>query len=438
MTTLAFIGYFLSIFYILKKEPLVIILYFFMLFNQTTNYISVFYLDKGDIYMRELGTYSIPAITSLYVWLFNMIALITIFSIIHFNKSSIRQLVYRVYTIHISNLTFWIGIFYIIIIILIINVLISGSPLWVESINKTTFWNIAKFKFFKPLSSQISIIALFCGMFLVYNDIHYKSKTFKWSLRGIWVLILLYMILMGHKFGQLLIITYMFFLPLLVYKILLEKLSFFKLSFQFFSIVSIFFILVVNYFKTKYGDYALEIIQQRIFSMEGQLTYTAILNYINNEIPSGLNQFFTEIKFIFGLTDNTNVGMNYLMNQTMPQNLLEAYEATDVKLAQGYIAMLLYLFNSILLAIPIHILFILLYGFISYFLLKSILRFDFIMTFLYLKLYFSFATYYAQAYTTAIFNIKNLIYIFIIILVYFNKKIAHQRKRQSLETITHH
>ncbi len=436
MTTLALLLYFFSILYILKKEPLAIILFFFLLFSQTTNYISVYYLDRGGSFMRELGTYSIPAATSLYVWLFNIIALVAIFTIVHFNRSSIRSLAYRIHAIHVPNLSFWIGLFYILILLLVLNVLVSGSPLWLEGINKTTFWSIAKFKFLKPLSSQISVIALFSGMFLVYNDTHGRSKTVKWSLVGVWLLLLFYLILMGHKFGQLLTITYMFFLPPLIYAALRGKLSFFKLSTIFLFFVSIFFVLVVNYFKTKYGDNALEIIQQRIFSMEGQLTYTAIMNYIHNDIPNGWEQFLTEIRYIFGFTDHAKVGMDFLMNQTMPQNLLDAYEETDVKLAQGYIAMLLYLFNDILLILPIHILFILLYGFIGYLLLKSILRFDFIMTFLYLKLFFSFATYYAQAYTTAIFNIKSLIYVSLIILIYLGRQIT--RKRQSFETVTHH
>lgn len=427
-----FILYFLLIYLIFEKEPLVIVLFFFLILNQTTNYISVFYLDHGDIYMREIQSYSEKSYASLLLWFFNVTALFVIYFLIRITKQDLYKLLSRFYTLKIRYIKFWIFLFYFIIGVLMLNILISGSPLWISSINKTTFWTIAKFPFLKPLSSQISIIALFSGMFLLYINLHKKSSLLKVALYGVWIFLLIYLILMGHKFGQLLIITYMFFLPLLLYKSLIKKFPAKKILFIFSSIIAFFSLFVINYFKTKYGDAAFDILQQRIFSMEGQLTYTAIQNYLQNQLSNGLEQLVIEIKYILGLIhDNTVIGMDYLMDRTMPDNLLEAYRETQVKLAQGYLAMLFYLFDNFFIVLFVHIVFILLYGFIGYLLLRSIFKYDFILTFFYVKIYFSFLTYYAQAYTTAIFNIKTLTYFFCIILItvirqIYNKKVIYR------------
>lgn len=427
-----FILYFLLIYLIFEKEPLVIVLFFFLILNQTTNYISVFYLDHGDIYMREIQSYSEKSYASLLLWFFNVTALFVIYFLIRITKQDLYKLLSRFYNLKIRYIKFWIFLFYFIIGVLMLNILISGSPLWISSINKTTFWTIAKFPFLKPLSSQISIIALFSGMFLLYINLRKKSSPLKGALYGVWIFLLVYLILMGHKFGQLLIITYMFFLPLLLYKSLIKKFPAKKILFIFSSIIAFFSLFVINYFKTKYGDAAFDILQQRIFSMEGQLTYTAIQNYLQDQLPNGLEQLVIEIKYILGLIhDNTVIGMDYLMDRTMPDNLLEAYRETQVKLAQGYLAMLFYLFDNFFIVLFVHIVFILLYGFIGYLLLRSILKYDFILTFFYVKIYFSFLTYYAQAYTTAIFNIKTLTYFFCIILItlirqIYNKKVIYR------------
>ena len=424
-----FILYFLLIFLIFKKEPLAIVLFFFLILNQTTNYISVFYLDHGDIYMREIQSYSEKSYASILLWFFNVTALFVIYFLIRITKQDLYKLLSRLYTLKIRYIKFWIFLFYFIIGVLILNILISGSPLWISSINKTTFWTIAKFPFLKPLSSQISIIALFSGMFLLYINLHKKSSLLKVALYGVWIFLLIYLILMGHKFGQLLIITYMFFLPLLLYMSLIKKFPAKKILFIFSSIIAFFSLFVINYFKTKYGDAAFDILQQRIFSMEGQLTYTAIQNYLLNQLPNRLEQLVIEIKYILGLIHgNTVIGMDYLMDRTMPDNLLEAYRETQVKLAQGYLAMLFYLFNNFFIVLFVHIVFILLYGFIGYLLLRSILKYDFILTFFYVKIYFSFLTYYAQAYTTAIFNFKTLIYLFCIVLIHIIRQI-YKKKR---------
>jgi len=425
-----FIFYFLLIYLIFRKEPLVIVIFFFPILKQTTNYISVFYLDHGDIYMREIQSYSEKSYTSILLWFFNVTALFVIYFLIRITKQDLYKLLSRLYTLKIRYIKSWIFLFYFIIGILILNILISGSPLWISSINKTTFWTIAKLQFLKPVSSQISIIALFSGMFLLYINLHNKkSSLLKGALYGVWIFLLVYLILMGHKFGQLLIITYMFFLPLLLYMSLIKKFPAKKIFFIFSCIIAFFSLFVINYFKTKYGDAAFDIIQQRIFSMEGQLTYTAIQNYLQNQLPNGLEQLVIEIKYILGLIhNNTVIGMDYLMDRTMPDNLLEAYRETQVKLAQGYLAMLFYLFNNFFIVLFVHMVFILLYGFIGYLLLRSILKYDFILTFFYAKIYFSFLAYYAQAYTTAIFNLKTLIYFFCIILIHIIRQI-YKKKR---------
>ncbi|HHB51784.1 MAG TPA: hypothetical protein ENK75_01885 [Saprospiraceae bacterium] len=244
----------------------------------------------------------------------------------------------------------------------------------------------------------------------------------KLNIYGIWIISLIYMILMGHKFGQLLTLTYVFFLPILSYKALNKTLSINKLIFLFIFIVFLFSIVVRAYFVRVYGDYAMDIIEQRIFSMEGQVTYTAIQHYFHNELPNTYNQFINEVKYVFGMTSSP-VGMDYLMEKIMPSELLSTYQQLQVKLAQGYIGILLYLYHKIFLVLFIHCLFIGSYFFVGYQLLKNIFKFDFILVFLYLKLYFSFAVYYAQGYTDAIFNIKALLFVYILLLVYMIRKI---------------
>jgi len=428
---LFFVVYVVLLLYILFKEPLAFIGYYFLFFVQTFIYLSVVILDLGSVRMSELGAVSEPSHTSLIVFLFNIIATLIILALIRLKKRDLMRYLLVFEQKKILNIKFWITGFYVIIFILIINVIISGSPLWISTINKTTFWSIAIYPFLSPMSSQISVIALFSGMFLLNNTTHKKSGLVKKLLYGVYIFLLIYLGLLGHKFGQLVVITVMFFLPLLIYQALKNTLQIKKII----SFLMIFFSLLTipisNYFISKYGNAALDIIKQRIFAMQGQLTYISIRELFRGQMINGFDQFRIEIMYIFGLVSNdTYAGMTYLMSQYMPENQFSYYQALQVNLAGGYIAILLSLYNNIILVLFVHSIFIMLFFFTGYMLMVNILKYDLLLTFMYLKLYFSFYTYYAQGYTTAILNIKTLVYIYLIVLVVMIREFSRKNRKR--------
>lgn len=422
--------------YILFKEPLVLIAFYFLFFSQTFIYLSVVILDFGGVTMSELGEVSEPSHTSFIVFLFNIIATLVIFTLLKLKKRDLMRYIPSVELKRIPNVKYWVIGFYIVIVILIINVVVSGSPLWVSTINKTTFWLIAKFPFLKPVSSQISVIALFSGMFLLNNTMHKKSSLVRKSLYGVYISLLVYLILLGHKFGQLVVITVMFFLPLLIYQSLKKTLRIRRVIFYLLIFFSLLAIPVSNYFVSKYGNAAFEIIRQRIFAMEGQLSYVAIQKLFQGHATNRLDQLIVEIKYIFGLVgQDTYVGMTYLMSQFMPGNQFAYYQSLQVNLAGGYIATLISLYSNIVLVLFVHTIFIMLFFIMGYMLIINILKYNLLLTFIYLKLYFSFYAYYAQGYTTAILNVKTLIYIYLIILIMMVRKINHKKVGGVIKTV---
>ena len=427
--------FYLSItYYILRKETLVIVLFFSSFLMQLTSYISVFYLDHGDVYMAELDTYSKNSYISLLLLIF-YISTTLIFYILYFlNKSKIINYKDNVKYVKLKNTNIWIIIFFVISIILIANIIVSGSPLWVEGINKTTFWTIAKYNFLKPISSQIPAIALFSGMFLVYNHQHDKSKLISFALYMILFLLLSYLLLMGHKFGQLLNLIYMFFLPIMALKILNKTFNVNKIITILLLIISLLFIAVFNYYETKYGTNAFSMIKQRIFAMDGQVIYISFTSYLNGEISNNFDQLILEIEYIFGSHSDSYVGMKYLMDMYMQSSLFDFYEKESVMLAKAYIPILFHYFNSFIIALIVHILFIITYFFIAFQFLKYIIKFDFVLTFLYMKLYYAFLGYYAQGYTTIILNNKTLVYVLLILFIMMLRKITVKAEKYAVIT----
>ena len=428
--------YIIILFYILFKDPLVYIAFYFLFSSQTFVYFSVVYLDQGGIFMYELGKVTTPSNTSIIVFLFNIIATIIILVLVRQKKGRLRDYLQIVEQKQIPNIKYWVFSFYIVVLILIIHIVISGSPLWVLTINKTTFWTIAKFPFLSYVSSQITVIALFSGMFLLNNACQRKSKFIRDSLYGIYLLLLIYLVLLGHKFGLLIHVTVLFFMPLLMYQTLNEKFPIKKVISYALVFVSIILIPIIYYYTSRYGDAAFAIMQQRIFALQGQLTYISIQKFIQGNIVNGLQKLMIEIEYIFGLVGkDTYVGMKFLMSQFMPPDYFRHYLANQVNLAGGYIAILLMLFNNLIVVLFIHASFVVMFFFSGYLLISSILKYDLLLTFIYLKIYFSFFSYYAQGYTTAIFNIKTLIYVYVLIMIMLLRRIVSRKKKSIVRSI---
>lgn len=422
--------------FFLSREPLAFTAYFFLFFHQVTLYISVVYLDQGGIWMRELGRYSLHGVSSLIVFLFYTISTWVIVILIRVYKGKLIRLLSLIESRRISNVYLWIIGFYAIVTILIGHVIVSGSPLWVKTVGKNTVWEVAKIPQLRYLSSQVSVIALFSGIFLLNNVVKRKPVLFQIPMFGIYLLLLAYLVLLGHKFGQLIIITVLFFMPLLTYYALLKKFPIKKVTVLGVIFVSLLWFPINNYFTSVYGEgTAIDMIQERAFAMQGQLAHVAINDYISNSLPFDINQLALEFRAILGLnTHGRYVGMQYLMSQYMPPSYFAGYLKNKVNLAGGYIAMLLVLFNSLPLALLVHVVFVSAFFLVGFMLTSSILKYDLLLVFVYLKLYFSFYTYYVQAYTTAIINSETLIYIFLLFMIMVVRKMYPEKKVGRLNT----
>lgn len=356
----------------------------------------------------ELDLLSVPSYSGFILLSMHVVTVLIIGLLYLFRRAKLKSIYYYYRDINLPKYKHFLIFFYSILLSLIFVILITGSPLLGSPYNKTNIWDYSPIPQLKYLSSQISFLVLIAGIYFSdavrCNDSRKKKHFFI-----IWVLVMSYLILMGHKFGQLVTFSYLFYLPLLLGKSLDGKVSIAKLVIYFSIIISVLCYLVFLYFTSKYGDYGGQLIFDRVFAMEGQLTYASIQEYISGELNADIEQAYREIKSIFGIGGQGAVGMDYLMYKYMPTSNYNYYTDLKVNLSQGYFAILFSVFGSYTLVLLSHALFTVSFFFSGWVFILSLIKRDVLIVFFSFKIFYSLYTYYVQAYTDAIFNFKNLV-----------------------------
>jgi hypothetical protein len=245
---------------------------------------SVLYIEINRVFIFEQGIYTKHNYSTLILSILFFIHSIGIllYSLIFLNKKvniSTKVFTYRLGPINITKLL--IILFPIFLLILCyLNIIISGKiPLFssgyidrFEYIKETKFWPLLGI--FGVTTSIIPILLSF-GFFLNFRLRALSFLTF--------ALYIIYIILIGHKFGGILHGFVYFFLPIIVVDISEKGLKTFlqkKMKWAFLSIISIGFIVFYHYsnydLANKFGG-ALNFMLYRIFSLQGH-TFWGITN----------------------------------------------------------------------------------------------------------------------------------------------------------------
>lgn len=394
-----------AIWLLFKRSQALVVIFFLFIYVQLKNLLSLAYIDLGDVYMSEIAETSTASSATLIASFF---FILTIFLFWFLHKISKGEAVFLEAEQRQASLKYsrqFAFVMLALITLLCINIVLAGSPLLGAQVNKTNIWENAPFQFLTPISNQLSFLVLISGIF--FSDSIKKRKRLISKLYvAVWLLCHLYLALMGHKFGQHVTFFYLFALPSLLGMALMERIKISRLVVQLTAVIGILSILVIKYFTSKYGQYGLSRIFDRVFALEGQLTYSAINSFLRGE--DGSYSFSKELSAVF--SGNGTSGMDYLMYKYLPTSFYNYYKDLDVNLSQGYLAILFEMFHSIPIILVAHTAFVMAIYTIGRWFTIALIKRDIIVLFLTFKIFYSFYTYYVQAYTDAVFELKNVFY----------------------------
>ncbi|EEQ2239655.1 hypothetical protein Q9K83_000143 [Escherichia coli] len=221
----------------------------------------------------------------------------------------------------------------------------TGIPL-LKGIHRTIYFGTIVPEYVNFIKGRLSFICLVLGYY------YFISKSKRYLLY--FCLIVIYHILCSIKGGELLIIIYAFFLPLtLNYSEAALSINKKKVNRKIrytliFLIISIFTIIFINYQTVENydkGTSALDKIEKRI-EAAGQIWWV-----INDQ--KQVDAQFRWDKFIDNFSDKNDQyaqGMNQLMNEVVPANILDTWRSADDRgrsLANGFPAIGYYYFGYI-------------------------------------------------------------------------------------------
>lgn len=221
----------------------------------------------------------------------------------------------------------------------------TGIPLF-KGIHRTVYFDSIVPYYINLIKGRLSFICLVLGYYYI------QSKNKKYIIY--FSLIVLYHILCSIKGGELLVIIYTFLLPIFLYysvKIFGEEKNKLNKKVRYgllFLLISVFLLVFINYKTVENYNHkttAIEKIKKRIESA-GQIWWTI------NDIKQVKNEIRIK-KFIknFDLEEpNVNKGMNQLMDEVVPREILSIWRKPGARgrsLANGFPAIGFYYFGYI-------------------------------------------------------------------------------------------
>ncbi len=154
-----------------------------------------------------------------------------------------------------------------------LNLLLSPIPLLSDRFDRFDYWSVAQFPFLKHLLGNVSAF-LVIGAGVVYLHRQFMGKL-------LFVLYLAYLILLGHKFGSLIIAAYMFYLPHVVFNAPPFRLSFFLRPWIVAAGLGVFLLIYIHYgynnpLRHVVGDDVLLAIFYRALGLQGHVWWGMI------------------------------------------------------------------------------------------------------------------------------------------------------------------
>ena len=422
--------YFTVFIYLIKKQPFIFIIFFYLFMQQIKNILSNLYVNlNAPVFMREVEKYSTNDGSLLLLIILYIPALFIIYFMYQkkfkysFQKEKLLFITKR-------NSTFFINFFLfatlLIELILIVHILIYNTPLFHPNINKNNYWtDYALFPKIKFLSSQLSLLLFINGFLYTKQTLFgYIKRKKRYLYHLMLVLSIFYYILMKQKFGGPLLMIFSFYLPYFVISLFFHKINLKKAikSLIFISIILAF--TIYGYFYMRFGDNAWKMILERVFSLQSEIWEVTYQYFVSNKLPFDDNEFLKELSILFGFTDHGYTGMQYVMSKVMEADYFNFFIDIHINLSSAYPSYLFYLFEDPHIEfIFIYIIDIVLYGiyiFLGFKVIEKLLQNKIIIAGLYLKLFFSFEAIIGQVYLDSIFTFKEVLFVILIILVEAN------------------
>ena len=420
------IMYFILFIYIIKKYPFLFILFFYLFIQQIKNILSNLYVNiNAPVFMREVEKYSTNDASLLFLIFLYIPALIVMYFMYKYKFKSLF-IKYKLLFFNKRNSYFFQNMFLygtiIIELVLILHIISYNTPLFNENINKNNYWtDYALIPQIKILSSQLSLLLFINGFFYAKKKLFFKYKNKKEYLYNfILLLAIFYYILMKQKFGGPLLMFFSFYLPYFVIGIIFNKINFLKLIKILFILFIILIITVYGYFYIRFGNDAVQMILERVFSLQSEIWEVTYQYFISNKLPFDNNEFLRELSIIFGF-NNGYTGMHYVMSKVMEPDYFNFFMQIHINLSSAYPSYLFYIFEDPYIElIFIYIINIVLYGlyiFLGFKVIEKLLGNKVIVAGLYLKLFFSLEAIIGQVYLNSVFNFKEILFIILLLLV---------------------
>ena len=427
--------YFFLLFFLIKKNPFIFVIFFYLFFQQIKNVLSNYYVNiNAPVYMREVESYSVNDASLLLLVFLYSAAFVSIYIFYNYIfKKKLESLIFQFEKINNSAIfiRFFFYITFIIILVLIGHILASNTPLFHENINKNNYWTdyalVPKIKF---LSSQLNTLLFINGFFYAKSNLFHKKKYIPNKLYiTMLILTIFYYILMKQKFGGPLLMLFSFYLPYLTIGLLSRKLNFFKLVKYSFGSIGILSGTVYGYFYMRFGNDAGKMILERVLSLQSEIWELTYQYLVNGLLPFEHNEFINELLILFGFNQGYT-GMQYVMSKVMESDYFNFFIDIHINLSSAYPSYLFYIFEDSFIEFPLIILvnFLIysLYIILGFKVLEKLLSNRILIASIYLKLFFSIEALWGQVYLDSVFTFKEILFICLIILLesnFFKKKI---------------
>lgn len=276
-----------------KKISIFILLSFYSIFGYTLLLLSLLYLSSNKVYIIEEGIYSHMNDSFLYIIPFLLIFIFLLFIFSVTTKISIIKS--HKYFLSRTSHKIIITILTLLLILSYINIFISGNiPILsngyisrFDFLHSTKLWGILA-----PFGAVIAIIPITLGYLLMQSSLQGFKTRYIFIL---FLIYLLYLILIGQKFGAILLSSYYLILPIAIHKLLHnKKIITFKLLFVFFLVIlSIVFLIAYHYshlsIAKEFGG-PINFIFYRLFALQGH-TFWGIIEHLD-DIPISISNWW--------------------------------------------------------------------------------------------------------------------------------------------------
>lgn len=385
--------------------------------------VSVFALDSFNLYISEQDRVSHFNYAGIILFLvlslhFSGLWVSTLF----FNKFLARNNRYikAIRSMNNSKATSLGHIFLLFIVpigslaLLYLNLLLSGKPpIFQEGyidrfiyMQNTALWSLVRF---------FGVAALPVGI-LIGLGFYLLSKRYKLFLVLFFLLYITYLIVIGQKFGGVVLASFLFLLPILLTQV--EVVGGMKIFKKYSSLIFILisasvFLVLYHYSRYSYSDNfggPLGLFYHRIFVLQGHLFWG-----ISNSLDFWSSTVYPDFSGLFH-------AMTTMMREVAPPAIAESAIGRGVNFTFGYFASYIYfigIWGSIFYFFTAFF-----YGIIGYVVLSSILNRDVISYFFSVALLVWWTSYLGSGSVSDILSIQPLVFVFILIFWNIIRKVA--------------